>query len=208
MTNPGGDVQSSASAFAGGTSPDADAIASATASAGRHVGVEARAIGNGYGGDATAAARGTTAGTGFVTVDSFADAISYNGVGGNAIATAHGENAGSDPVRVTAVARRAGEPAGVVSATAEGHSSGGADVTVAARIEDTIPSGSSIILTPHDIALHDAVSGSTSGLLSICARTSSRRSATRSRRSARPIPAVVRWPSMSAQSVERRVAMP
>jgi len=171
VTNLGGGAESTATAIAGGMTADAhaEAVALAAGSADGAVTATALASGTGAGGDTTADARGTSDGSGAVTV---AASAYGGGEASTSTATAYGSNAGSAPVVVEALATNlipAGGFAfagGNLIATAEGHSSGGGDVTV----EATAARGQSLFFDPvagPEVVLHDAVSGSTSGRLTL-----------------------------------------
>jgi hypothetical protein len=108
----------------------------------------------GYDADATATA--ASSGDGAVT----ATATAIGGGAGSAIAsTAYGSSDGGGPVKVTATAVGGSS----VSATADGHSAGAGDVTVEASVDAPHPYAQERV----DIALHDAVSGSTAGRLTL-----------------------------------------
>lgn len=79
---------------------------------------------------------------------------------GDATADAFARNTGSTEVEATAVAAGGMSTAGSTWATAEGVSEGGGDVTVSAETFGLAPTGTAL-------EVHDAVSGSTSGVLTL-----------------------------------------
>ena len=165
VANAGGGAQSTATAYSAVSDAASTAIAAGAGTGAITANATTTAI---YEGDATATARGSTEGAGRVTVSATAKA------GGNldrsASATAYGSNAGSGPVVVTSFASNlsgaVNTAAGELTSIAEGHSTGGGDVTVEAYTQRVTYSSIDALTAPESV-MHDVVRGSTSGHLTL-----------------------------------------
>lgn len=150
----GGNARASLTGEASGAgSPETSHVLKATAR-GSHAGVR--------GGDAQADATGSTS-HGSLSVTAFAEAGTGSGLqneGGDAVAVATGSHSGSGELNVSAVGiigdGYAGFNAGTAVLSASGIATGGADVNVSVLLQGG-----------RDTELRNAVSGSTSGVLSL-----------------------------------------